>query len=81
MNKLRKFTLEHDKKKGDWTLVEEGASRAKKRFARKEDATAGGALAGALGKEGGSVKIRKLDGTYQEERTFPRSKDPKRSPG
>ena len=39
------------------------------------------ALAAALGKEGGSVKIRKLDGKFQEERTYPRSKDPKRSPG
>lgn len=81
MSKLCKFTLTYDKARDDWVLIEDGASRAKKRFARKEDATAGGVLAAVLGKEGGSVKIRKLDGTYQEERTFPRSEDPKRSPG
>ncbi|MER9474366.1 hypothetical protein [Mesorhizobium sp. M0520] len=35
----------------------------------------------AVGKGGGSVRIKKLDGTIQEERTFPRSADPKDTPG
>ena len=35
----------------------------------------------AVGPEGGSVRIRKVDNTIQEERTYPRSKDPKKTPG
>jgi hypothetical protein len=31
--------------------------------------------------DGGSVRIHKEDGKIQEERTFPRERDPKRSPG
>lgn len=29
----------------------------------------------------GSVKIHKLDGTIQEERTYPRKDDPRNTPG
>jgi len=81
MTKLPKYTLSHDEKRNDWVLREDGVSRARKRFDNKADATAGGALRDALGKTGGSVKIQKRNGLYQEERTYPRSKDPKRSPG
>jgi len=39
-------------------------------------------LAKVITKEGGgSVKIRNTDGTISEERTYPRSADPKRSKG
>ena len=81
MAKLPKYTLSHDKKSDEWKLKPEGSDRAKKVFETKGDATAGGALKKALGSEGGSVRIRKQDGTIQEERTYPRSKDPKGSPG
>jgi len=81
MAKLPKYTLSHDEKKDDWVLKEDGASRARRRFETKADATAGGALSEALGASGGSVKIQKKSGQYQEERTFPRSRDPKKSPG
>lgn len=81
MAKLPKYTLSHDEKKDDWVLKEDGSSRAKRRFENKADATKGGALQNALGAGGGSVKIQKKDGEYQEERTFPRSKDPTKSPG
>lgn len=81
MANLRKFTLSHDSKKGDWKLQQDGASRATKRFDTKAKATAGGVLADALGNAGGSVRIEKVKGGYQEERTFPRSRDPKGSPG
>jgi len=81
MEKLRKYTLSKDKAKDDWVLKEEGSGRATRRFETKTEATKGGVLPDALGKKGGSVKIRKLDGTYQEERTFPRSRDPRRSKG
>jgi len=45
------------------------------------DLTTGGALEKAAGKDGGSVKIQKVDGQFQEERTYPRAADPKKSPG
>ena len=32
-------------------------------------------------KNGGSLKIHKQDGTIQEERTYPKSDDPKNTPG
>lgn len=81
MAKLPKYTLSHDERKNDWVLKEDGASRAKRRFKTKADATTGGILSSAVGAAGGSVKIQKMDGKYQEERTYPRSRDPKKSPG
>ena len=81
MANLRKFTLSHQKKKDRWELKNDKTDRVVRTFGTKSEAMAGGILAGVLGKEGGSVKIRKIDGKYQEERTFPRSKDPKKSPG
>ena len=81
MADLPKYTLTHDDKKDDWVLKKDGSDRATRRFENKADATKGGALADALGSAGGSVKIQKKDGLYQEERTFPRSKDPKKSKG
>ncbi|MER9270447.1 DUF2188 domain-containing protein [Mesorhizobium sp. M0643] len=81
MAKLPKYELQHDKDKNDWALIPEGGGRAKRRFETKDEATKGGVLEEALGKGGGSVKIRKKDGEYQEERTFPGSADPKSTPG
>lgn len=81
MAKLKKFTLSHDAKKGDWVLKENGASRAAARFATKAEATAAGVLESKIPGSRGSVRIQKQDGKYQEERTYPRSADPRRSKG
>ena len=81
MPNLPKYTLSHDEKKGDWALSEDGSGKVKSRFDSKAEALAGGALRKAVGATGGSVKIQKIDGTFQEERTYPKSEDPKRSPG
>ena len=78
---LPKLALVKDAKRGDWKLEPEGGGRAKARFETKGQATAGGVLADALGKKGGSVRIHKVDGEIQEERTYPRDADPKSSPG
>lgn len=78
---LRKFHLTHDAKKDDWVLREEGRPRATARYETKAEATAGGELKSALGKEGGSVRIHKESGRIQEERTYPRSRDPRGSKG
>ena len=78
---LPKYHLTKDKDKGDWKLKKEGADRATRRFPTKYEATAGGVLADAVGKDGGSVRIHLEKGRIQEERTYPRGRDPKGSPG
>lgn len=79
--KLPKFTLSHDNKKDNWKLTNDKTGKVVKTFKTKEDATAGGVLKKALGEDGGSVKIKKLDNKYQEERTYPKSEDPTESKG
>jgi hypothetical protein len=81
MAKLRKFTLDFDEKKDDWALTNDKTDRTVRRFDTKDEATKGGVLEKALGDEGGSVKIQKQDGKFQEERTYPREKDPRTSKG
>ena len=81
MSKLRKYTLSHSESRDRWELRQDKTRELVKSFDTKADATGGGVLARALGKEGGSVKIEKISGGYQEERTFPRSADPRRSKG
>ena len=81
MAKLPKFTLTHNEKKDRWDLANDATDKTMKSFEKKADALAGGALAKTLGKLGGSVKIQKVDGKFQEERTYPGSADPKKSKG
>lgn len=62
-----------------WALTKEGAQRASKTASTKAEITA---LAGEfLQGKTASLKIHKEDGTIQEERTFPRSADPRKSKG
>lgn len=81
MSKLPKATLSHNKIKETWDLREDKSHKLIKSFESKADATTGGSLSKALGKAGGSVKIEKMNGRYQEERTFPRSADPRKLKG
>jgi hypothetical protein len=81
MAKLPTFTLEYDEKRRQWELQNDQTDKVVKRWETKDDATARGALKGAVGAEGGSVRIQKTNGQYQEERTFPRSRDPRESKG
>lgn len=76
---LPKYTLHKDQESQKWRLEKEGADRAIKTFTTKDAALQG--LPDAVGKSGGSVRIRKVDNTIQEERTYPRSQDPKKSRG
>ena len=76
---IEKYTLHKDADTEKWRLEKEGSNQAKRTFDRKEDALKG--LKHAVGPNGGSVRIRKVDNTIQEERTYPRSKDPKSSKG
>lgn len=72
MPKIPKYTLEHNAKKDRWDVVQDKTDKVVKSFDTKAEATKGGVLSKAVGKDGGSVKIEKLNGRYQEERTFPR---------
>lgn len=74
MANLPKFTLSQNGKK--WELKREGSGEVVKRFATKAAATKGGVLEKAVGGMG-SVRIKKRNGKIQEERTYPRSMDPR----
>lgn len=81
MAKLPTFTLEKDERTDRWTLTNDSTDRTVKTFATKAEATKGGVLETAVGSQGGSVKIQKENGRFQEERTYPRSRDPRSSKG
>jgi Uncharacterized protein conserved in bacteria (DUF2188) len=80
MAKLARYSLVHNDKSKKWELKPEGSGQVVKRFATKASATKGGALERAV-KGMGSVRIRKRNGKIQEERTYPRSADPRGSKG
>ena len=81
MARLPTFTLSFDQKKENWKLENDSSDRVVRRFETKEDATSRGVLKEAIGGDGGSVRIEKKRGGYEEERTFPRSRYPKKIAG
>ncbi len=81
MSKLEKYTLDFEEKKDKWEFTNDRTSKVVGSFVKKEDATTGGVLKKILGQDGGSVKIQKMNGRIQEERTYPGSKDPRKSKG
>lgn len=76
MAKLPRYSLSHNKLTKKWELKHEGTGQIVKSFKSKAAATKGGVLEKAVGGRG-SVRIRKRDGKIQEERTYPRSADPR----
>ena len=79
---MAKLPSYHLTKKGEtWRLEKAGSDLAVKTFDRKGDAIKRDVLRKAVGSEGGSVKIHKENGRIQQERTYPRGKDPKSSKG
>ncbi|HEX5555375.1 MAG TPA: DUF2188 domain-containing protein [Chitinophagaceae bacterium] len=76
---MKNYHLVH--KKGDWKLQKEHAERASISFGDLNKEAAIRQSAAFLGNRSGSLKIHKLDGTIQEERTYPRSADPTKSKG
>jgi hypothetical protein len=75
---LKRYDLVKSKGAG-WELKAGGS--VLKKFAKKAEAIRGGVLEKALGNEGGTVRIHSDRGAVQEERTYPRVADPRRSPG
>jgi hypothetical protein len=63
----------------NWKLQKENGNRAIKKFESKKEGLPDSVE--YVKKQGGSLKIHKSDGSIQEERTYPRSADPKRSKG
>lgn len=76
---IDRYTLHRDAKSQKWRLEKEGSDRAKRSFDSKAEALKG--LKQAVGPDGGSVRIRRVDNSIQEERTYPRARDPRKSPG
>jgi hypothetical protein len=66
----RRFTLSQNTNTNKWELKNEQTDRLIKVFPTKEAATRKGVLEIAIGKQGGSVLIRKKDGVFEEERRF-----------
>jgi hypothetical protein len=61
--------LAHNSKKDCCDLKKDKRKKVLHSYKTKENATKGGVLKRALGELGGSVKIEKITGGYQEERT------------
>ena len=80
MAKLPRYSLSHNERTRKWDLKKEGSGEVVKSFKTKAAATKGGVLERAVGGKG-SVRIRKRNGKIQEERTYPRSADPRGSKG
>ncbi|MBZ5571989.1 MAG: DUF2188 domain-containing protein [Acidobacteriia bacterium] len=80
MGNLPKFTLTKNEQKDRWDLEHDKTGKVVRSWDTKAEATKGGVLERAVGGEG-SVKIQKENGRFQEERTFPRSEDPRKSKG
>jgi len=62
-----------------WELKKAGAERASKKAATKQELM--NALTDFFDGKTASVKIHKADGSIEEERTYPRSADPRRTKG
>ena len=71
------------KENGDWKLKKEGATRSSEVFEgmNKQDAIRESAKKLRGSNEPSSLKIHKENGRIQEERTYPRSADPRKSKG
>jgi hypothetical protein len=59
-----------------WELKKAGADRASKRAATKQELLS--SLQEFFAGITVSIKVHKADGTFEEERTYPRSADPRR---
>ncbi|MEY2563548.1 MAG: hypothetical protein QOH88_1741 [Verrucomicrobiota bacterium] len=74
---LDKYDLLHED--DQWKLKQRGSQRAVRSFDTKDEAKEFSTE--YVAKHTGSLVIRKKNDKIQEERTYPRSADPKRSPG
>ena len=76
---LDKYNLSNDGEQ--WKLTRRGADRSSETYPGLTKQEAVRKAAEFVQDHSGSLKIRNLNNTISEERTYPRSADPKRSPG
>lgn len=76
---MENFHLVHED--GKYKLKRENAERASKVIASNKQEAIRQSKEFILNQGGGSLKIHKNDGGFQEERTYPKSIDPKESKG
>lgn len=67
------------KKNDEWRLEKQGSNRAVAKASTKAEAMQQSME--YMNKKGGSMRVHKENGRIQEERTYPRSKDPRSSKG
>jgi len=67
------------KKNGQWELKPQGGVALRTFNTKAEAVAAAPRIISQMG--GGSLKIHREDGTFEEERTYPRSTDPRTSKG
>jgi hypothetical protein len=79
LNPMDRYDFKHNGEQ--WTLTKQGASRAALVFGDKTKEEAIKQAAKYMEEHPGSMRIHKLNGTYEEERTYPRNADPRQSPG
>ncbi len=75
------YEVQHDSKQANWKGIVEGSTRAVVRAPTKEQAVKQTIAKAKARPEPTSVRIKKEDGTVQEERTYPRRSDPYPPPG
>lgn len=73
------YDLTHDGE--SWKIKRQGAPRAARILKDLNKVEATRAAADFMKDHPGSLKIHKMNGRIQEERTYPRSADPKKSKG
>jgi Uncharacterized protein conserved in bacteria (DUF2188) len=81
MATLRTLTLGYNENRRRWDLTDDVSNRAIQSFATKRGATQKGTFDRMFRTKPASVKIETQHGRIQEERTYPRSRDPLRSKG
>jgi hypothetical protein len=81
VKKLRRLEVSYNKKDEKWGLKDLDKNRTIAQTNTKAELIEGGALKNFVGTAGGSVRIKKLDNEIQEERTYPKAADPKKSKG
>lgn len=76
---MENYHLVHED--GKYKLKKEDASRASKVMDSNKDEAIRASKEHIMKNGGGSLKIHRNDGPFMEERTYPKSKDPKQSKG
>ena len=75
------FHLTYDRSKKNWVLIKQGSKKPILSSRKKSDARSKSVKFSRESNDPISLKIHKKNGRFQEERTFPRSKDPSKTKG